>query len=441
MANKPDPIDPSYISMNYTDLLKEIEFLKNNLKELKTKRNFVQQERDLIENYYQISIEEEKTINANVLRQAKMIEDMETNHKYEINAFSNKYQHLEFEHENFIDKTLVLNGQQAVDDEENTRKNRENIFFIDKVELKTQLKEDTENNRLEIEKEKDNLKKTYEVIRKQLDDSLKEVKRNYDEKLKNLELDLELRLKIEIHELEERKNLHISCLVKSFDDRMNNWKEESIIQIRENINLIKINNENYDKLLSENENLSKEEKELDKEIFALNEKLQKVKEKHSEILNRLAKYYNQEINKKNMTHKIELLKNRSLEIDKKSEESLKEKEVLIKEIEEIMKKYNISIENFKLRAEYKNMLLDNQLNNLHQKFMTKENELESLLSKIESSLNNENDSITKDKAKSYLEDIKNVLIEKSKVIKSLKYSISKATKVRLIFKYRHTMIP
>ncbi len=127
MANKPDPIDPSYISMNYTDLLKEIEFLKNNLKELKTKRNFVQQERDLIENYYQISIEEEKTINANVLRQAKMIEDLETNHKYEINAFSNKYQHLEFEHENFIDKTLVLNGQQAVDDEENTRKNREYV--------------------------------------------------------------------------------------------------------------------------------------------------------------------------------------------------------------------------------------------------------------------------------------------------------------------------
>lgn len=429
MANKPDPIDPSYALMNYTDLLKEIEFLKNNLKELKTKRNFVQQERDLIENYYQISIEEEKTINANVLRQAKMIEDLETNHKYEINAFSNKYQHLEFEHENFIDKTLVVNGQQAVDDEENTRKNRENIFFIDKVELKTQLKEDTENNRLEIEKEKDNLKKTYEVIRKQLDDSLKEVKRNYDEKLKNLELDLELRLKIEIHELEERKNLHISCLVKSFDDRMNNWKEESIIQIRENINLIKINNENYDKLLNENESLSKEEKELDKEISTLNEKLQKVKEKHSEILNRLAKYYNQEINKKNMTHKIELLKNRSIEIEKKSEESLKEKEVLIKEIEEIMKKYNISIENFKQRAEYKNMLLDNQLNNLHQKFMTKEGELENLLDRIENSLNNESDSITKDKAKAYLDDIKNVLIEKSKVIKSLKYSISKATKV------------
>lgn len=429
MANKPDPIDPSYVLMNYTDLLKEIEFLKNNLKELKTKRNFVQQERDLIENYYQISIEEEKTINANVLRQAKMIEDLETNHKYEINAFSNKYQHLEFEHENFIDKTLVVNGQQAVDDEENTRKNRENIFFIDKVELKTQLKEDTENNRLEIEKEKDNLKKTYEVIRKQLDDSLKEVKRNYDEKLKNLELDLELRLKIEIHELEERKNLHISCLVKSFDDRMNNWKEESIIQIRENINLIKINNENYDKLLSENESLSKEEKELDKEISTLNEKLQKVKEKHSEILNRLAKYYNQEINRKNMTHKIELLKNRSIEIEKKSEESLKEKEVLIKEIEEIMNKYNISIENFKQRAEYKNMLLDNQLNNLHQKFMTKEGELENLLDRIENSLNNESDSITKDKAKAYLDDIKNVLIEKSKVIKSLKYSISKATKV------------
>lgn len=44
-------------------------------------------------------------------------------------------------------------------------------------------------------------------------------------KIANLEEDLELRLRVDIHELEERKNLHINNLTKTFEDRMDAWKK------------------------------------------------------------------------------------------------------------------------------------------------------------------------------------------------------------------------
>jgi hypothetical protein len=52
-------------------------------------------------------------------------------------------------------------------------------------------------------------------------------------------MDLELRLRVDIHELEERKNLHINNLMEAFESRMNDWKKENINQIKDNIGLIK----------------------------------------------------------------------------------------------------------------------------------------------------------------------------------------------------------
>jgi len=52
-------------------------------------------------------------------------------------------------------------------------------------------------------------------------------------------MDLELRLRVDIHELEERKNLHINNLIEAFETRMNDWKKENINQIKDNIGLIK----------------------------------------------------------------------------------------------------------------------------------------------------------------------------------------------------------
>jgi hypothetical protein len=50
---------------------------------------------------------------------------------------------------------------------------------------------------------------------------------------------------VDIHELEERKNLHINNLIEAFESRMNDWKKENINQIKDNIGLIKESQVNF----------------------------------------------------------------------------------------------------------------------------------------------------------------------------------------------------
>ena len=142
---------------------------------------------------------------------------------------------MEYEHDIFLTKTLPNEAQLAVEEEEEIKRKREEIFFQDKQDLKLSIKIDNDENRAKIESEQALLKKRLDNFEKSLKDNLKTVKKNYEEKIKNLEADLELRLKIEIHELEERKNLHRNVLVKTFDERMAAWKQDNINQIKENI--------------------------------------------------------------------------------------------------------------------------------------------------------------------------------------------------------------
>lgn len=424
---KPDPIDPVYENMNLEEVNSEIERLKNMLKEQKTKRNYVQQERDLIESYYNISINEEKMLFAQIENIEKEKEKIQTENKVEIAAYSNKYQHLEYEHDIFINKTLQNEAQLAVEDEEKIRQQRESIYFNDKQDLKYNLKLENDQNRAQIDKEQALLKKTLDTFDKKMKDNLKTIRNNYEEKIKNLEADLELRLKIEIHELEERKNLKRKILVKNFEERTNVWKQENINQIKENINMIKLYSSLYEDRVEENKQLMKEEQELIKLIIVKRQELESSKQKHSELMNRLAKYYNQEINMTNMKKKISSLKEKIKEVNLKGEEALNKKDELTKEIDEIEKKYEIAIKKFIERAEFKNALLDNQLSILTERLLRKDSDIENIFLNVDQFARNEGD-INREALQNFLEEIRNTLSAKTQIIKSLKFSIDKATK-------------
>ena len=146
-------------------------------------------------------------------------------------------------------------------------------------------------------------------------------------------------------------------------------------------------------------------------------------------MNRLAKYYNQEINMKNMKIKISSLKEKSKETTVKTDEAFVSKEVLMKEIAEIMRKYQEAVEKFKERAEYKNVLLDNHIGLLNEQFESKDYEIDDLLRRVDQIANDERSGFSRDNVKNFMEEIKHTLVTKTQIIKSLKFSISKATKV------------
>ena len=412
------------------------------LKDLKTKRNFVYQERELISQYYQISIDEQKGIESNIEKIANEIEELDTEHKTTIAAFNNKYQHLEYEHDTFINNTLVDNMNFAASEENDIKLKRDDIYALDKLSLQKKLNEDKIKYSEEINDVKSKNEEKLKTFEEKCRKVLIEVKENYDKKIKELESDLELRLKIEIHELEERKNLHRSKLAIAFDERMAAWKKDNIKQIKENIDLIKTSTNSYDMIINENNKLKKEEQELIKQIEEKSKELEKAKQEHNAITNRLAKYYNQEINMSNMSNKIKDLNNKIKENTEKTKTAADEKIKLTNEISQITNKFSDAIDKFKERAEFKNNLIDNHINELFDRYTSKENEIEEYLKNVDTVINedqseaktieNKNNLFSRENVKNFLDDIRNVLITKSQIIKNLKYSINKATKVSLL---------
>jgi DNA repair exonuclease SbcCD ATPase subunit len=251
-------------------------------------------------------------------------------------------------------------------------------------------------------------------------------------KIENLEQDLELRLRVDIHELEERKNLHINNLTKTFEDRMDAWKKENIQQIKENINLIKQNSENFKLLKDDNEKLEKEVEDLRKEIIELDKIYENAKQEHSQITNRLAKYYNQDINFENMTLKVNSLMKKCEDTIKKTKDAGAKKEILISEIKDLKARFEGAVSQFKERAEFKNNLLDEHIKQLDDNYTKREIEIEEILKEVDNVASmDSSSSFGRQMVLELLNNIRHVLFNKTQIIKNLKYSLALATKVKL----------
>jgi growth arrest-specific protein 8 len=431
MSNKVTPINDAFSTMSLEELQDYIVRTSEILKETKSKRNFVQQERELINSYYEISKEENRKLELEIEKEEILMENMEKNHKEEINAFVNKYKHLEYDHDVFINDILKNNQIEATKNEEEIRSKREKQFIDKKIELKNRIRETTDTNRKDIEKLQNNLENLYNRTKEKLDRKLNDISASYKIKMKELEDDLELRLKVEIHELEERKNLHINNLIRAFEDRTNSWKKENIDQIKENINLIKTNNYNLKSLISDNDSLEKEVKSLKTEIEDLEKKLKAAEQEHLEVTNRLKKYYNQSINIENMQIKITSLKKKCEETVNKTFDLEKKKEKLNGEIIDLKNKFVEAVTKFRARTELKNNLLEQHIEKLNEKFIKREIEIESILKEVDvvAGMNGSESGFGRNIIIDILEHVKTSLSAKSEIIKNLKFSLALATKV------------
>jgi chromosome segregation ATPase len=251
---------------------------------------------------------------------------------------------------------------------------------------------------------------------------------SYKKKTQRLEADLELREKVDIHELEERKNLHINQLIYTFDEKLDRWKKENIEQIKDNITLIKTNREYIENLKSSNKGLEKELDELGKKKSVVDVQLEEAKRHNSVINNRLAKYYNQDTNIVHVNAKIKSLKKKCNETQEKTNEIEKNKNQLIIEIRELRNKFKEAILKYKDRAEYKNSQLDQHILQLKKNYDVRELEIEKILEEVDRIASNDSD-FSRKVITDMLDNIRNVLSNKTQIIKNLKYSLALATKV------------
>jgi chromosome segregation ATPase len=250
---------------------------------------------------------------------------------------------------------------------------------------------------------------------------------SYKKKTQKLEADLELREKVDMHELEERKNLHINQLIQTFDEKLDKWKRENIEQIKDNISLIKSNRQYIENLKNSNKALEKELEELGKKKSVVDVQLEEAKKQNSFINNRLAKYYNQETNIVHVDAKIKSLRKRCNETQEKTKEIEKRKNQLINEIREVRNKFKEAIIKYKDRAEFKNNQLDQHILQLKKNYDERELEIEKILEEVDKITTGDSD-FGRMVINDMIDNIRNVLSNKTQIIKNLKYSLALATK-------------
>ena len=130
----------------------------------------------MINNFYIISQEEQKKYGSQIENLETEMERKEVDHRNEINAFINKFKHLEYDNDIFINQTLVDNSKKAVVEEDKSRKDREKMFLVKKKDLKSLIKDDANNNREIINKKKNDLENIFRRKKNELENSLREVK-------------------------------------------------------------------------------------------------------------------------------------------------------------------------------------------------------------------------------------------------------------------------
>ena len=230
------------------------------------------------------------------------------------------------------------------------------------------------------------------------------------------------------------KNLHINNLNRVFDEKMNKWKGENINQIKESIKIIKQYIGTLKDYENDNKKLMKDNEILQKEIDVLEAKYKEAKNINTAVKNRLNKYYNQEINMKNMKAKITSLREKCNETTKKTEEIELKKTETQEKINDLKNKFRMVLDQYKEKTEHKNDILQKHIKQLNEDYEKRETEIEEILKNVDIVGNrnlgdeeNKNNTFNRE-FNDLLEHIKTTLSEKTIIIKRLKASLAVSAK-------------
>jgi len=206
--------ESEYQTMDLEMLREVVPMLRQQLDKSMLDRNYVQLERDSIQQFFDITRREAKELELAVSAKDREMEILDDNHRVELRVYQQKVKHLEYEHRNNV-KTIVRDGTSLLEQEQSNHAQRERDLLRAKEQLKFEQMELELVNASKISEIRQQADKQLIKLRQQIDDGLTELTSRCEARLRQLEIDLELRRRVEVHEVEERKNQHINDLVKN----------------------------------------------------------------------------------------------------------------------------------------------------------------------------------------------------------------------------------
>lgn len=364
--------------MSKEQLEEHIVRLREELDREREERNYFQLERDKIHTFWEITkrhLEEKKSELRNREREMEVAEEQ---HQVEIKVYKQKVKHLLYEQQNSLSE---LKAEGVVSTK---------LLQKEHADLEKQLHKDLCNLKMDLKKQEmssENVLKRLQLkhdeeitnLRNDFARQVREIGSKYEKKMQKLRQEEELRRKTEIHEIEERKNSHISTLMKNHEKAFRDIKSYFNDIMHKDLNLITLLKEELKEMKKKEERRTKEMGEVLQKNKELIEAPQRAKEEVAELQKQLVNY---EKDKSALARARARLKVSDKELrDLKWEHEVLEQRFTTVQLErdELYMKFTKAILEVQQKSGFKNLLLERKLTALNDTLEKKEAQLSEVL--------------------------------------------------------------
>ncbi|XP_047347345.1 dynein regulatory complex subunit 4 [Vespa velutina] len=381
-------------------------------------RNFFQLERDKLRTFWEISRHQLDESRAIVRNKEREKEELQEKHDAEMKLYKQKVKHLMYEHQTNLSETKadhLVALKMAQDD----HVSQENELIRDKKELKKAQREQEVARLNEMHELKLHHAEEISNIMKKFESEAIELEQKYEQKLTNQYESLTLKHQMEITEIEERKNLQISTLIKNHETAFTEMKTYYNDITLNNLSLIQSMKEQMELMKNNEDRMKKQVRELTVENKQFSTELKSLREKIADYTRQLVNY---EKDKQCLSHT-----KRKLSLTIKDYDNLKwENEVLElrfekcqSERDDLHSRFVSAILELQQKTGLKNVLLEKKLEKLSELLEQREVQISEVLAAAHL------DPTAVVNVNKKLEDMLN---RKNTAIQDLQYELAKACK-------------
>ncbi|EEQ99521.1 Growth-arrest-specific protein, putative [Perkinsus marinus ATCC 50983] len=374
VVNPDDIIPQDLLDLTEPQLQEKIESWEYRRNKAATERNYMEMERDLVNRFYTITKREIEQLEAAILCKERQTEVVEKEHRVKMKVHEHKVHSLVY-HQTRENEDITKEAEALIMEEDDrhikllTQWHEENEALKESLQSKKLAREE-EVKLMErgFAKSLEKLKETYECNQAQLEEECRD-------EVENLGRDLEVRRRVEIHEMRERKNLHMNELTENHNEAFEQIKGYYQDITQDNVKLIQSMKDEI-ALMRDREKANKERMtQLIAENKTLSEPLAEKEEERAKLMELLKNYSTDKIALENLRGRRAMLEKRLKGVRseyRQSEEKLKKKE---EELEEVMRRFAKSVDEISRMAELKNVALEKRLDVLDSTLADKRGEL------------------------------------------------------------------
>jgi len=382
-------------------------------------RNNMQLEKDMVNQFYDITKTEVKQIEAELDNMDRQMEMLERDHRVHIKVHEQKVQNLEYEHKESR-RQVAESADMAVQKEREVHSESVLEMNRDKLDIKRELKERRQENIEDVKMMQQGFEKSLKKLRDQFEANHKQLQDKYEEQVEQLKVDLELNRKVEIHEIEERKNQHINELMLNHQEAFDEIKAYYNDITFDNLNLIKSLRDDIQEMKEREKKNQKKMTSLTQENKELSEPLAQRLEEQRELEEKLKSYTKDKMALKNLKAHHKQLQERTVEAQEEYRATEEKYRKLEKERDDLYRRFQKAVRETQRRAELgKNAVLERKLEVLTAQFDEKQAQLTEVLTAAR---------LDPTVVASVTKKLEQVLGAKSRRIKDLQYQVLQCTK-------------